>query len=156
MNRGRWTRRDWLIGAILVVSVIALAGVAIDIPGFPSSGSDPDSGEATVLHHTYSWVNAYSMNSSLDGIPLPVGSVVEAFDPEGTLVGRIEVNQEGCYGVMALYQDDPETPLDEGVSPGDRLAFSVNGFSADVLGPDEPVWTVTGDLLQLDLVVVTQ
>jgi hypothetical protein len=84
-----------------------------------------------------------------------VGSVVEVYDPQGTIVGRTLVRHEGWYGVMPLYQDDPRTPVDEGAEPGDPLLFFVDGFAAEVVGPDRPVWTANGDLLELDLVVVT-
>jgi len=56
---------------------------------------------------------------------------------------------------MPLYQDDPQTSVDEGADPDDVLVFLVNGFVAQAVGPDRPVWTANGDLLRLDLVVVS-
>ena len=113
------------------------------------------SAEVPTVQPTYGWVNAYSLHSTLDGAPLPVGAVVEAYDSQGTVVGRAVVNQEGRYGLMPLYQDDPQTSVDEGADPDDVLVFLVNGFVAQAVGPDRPVWTANGDLLRLDLVVVS-
>ena len=111
--------------------------------------------EVLPVRPTYSWVNVYSLHSTLDGSPLPVDSVVEAYDRQGTILGRTLVSHDGCYGVMPLYQDDPQTPVDEGAEPGDLLFFLVNGFTAEVVGPDRPVWTANGDLLELDLIVAS-
>jgi hypothetical protein len=97
----------------------------------------------------------FSQNTLLDGAPIPVGSVVDAFDPDGVLAGRFTVKQDGIYGLMAIYMDDPLTTVDEGASIGDALRFEINGHPAEVVGPDSPVWTGNGGLLQLDLVAVT-
>ena len=104
-----------------------------------------------VIVPTYSWVNAFSDSSTLDGEPLPVGSVVTAYDPDGTLIGRYEVKRPGEYGAMPLYMDDPATPLDEGASSGDQIRFNINGLSAVVLGPSEPIWVENGAALLLNI-----
>ncbi len=113
-----------------------------------STGSE--SGSVT-LSPTYSWVNAFSIESTLDGQPLPVGAVVAAYDPDGVLVGRSIVQSEGKYGLMALYMDDPSTPEDEGADPGDQIRFEINGTPAAVLGPHNPVWSSNGAVLMLNL-----
>jgi hypothetical protein len=107
------------------------------------------------LQPTLNWVNVYSQNTVLNGAPIPTGSVVTAFDPDGVLAGRFTVKQDGIYGLMAIYMDDPLTAVDEGATIGDSIRFEVNGQSAEVTGPDAPVWTGNGSLLELDLVAET-
>ncbi len=103
------------------------------------------------LNPTYSWVNAFSAESTLDGEPLPVDSVVTAYDPDGVLIGRAVVQRLGEYGAMPLYMDDPATEIDEGASSGDIVRFEINGLLAVVLGPSEPVWIANGAALVLNL-----
>ncbi len=100
------------------------------------------------------WLNVYSLASSINGVPVPVGAVVEAFDPDGTLIGSTIVKSSGRYGLMPLYGDNHNTAEDEGAVPGDKIVFTVNGVPAEVSGPDEPIWTVHGDLLEINLIVV--
>jgi len=104
-----------------------------------------------VLTPTYSWVTAFSLNSTLDGQPVPPGAVVTAYDPQGVLTGRAVVQRPGQYGIMPLYMDDPGTSVDEGARPGDVLQFRVNGAVAEVTGPSAPVWTYNGAILMIDL-----
>ncbi|MFQ5595775.1 MAG: hypothetical protein ACE5HA_16640 [Anaerolineae bacterium] len=89
--------------------------------------------------------------STLDGQPLPAGAVVRAYDPTGTLAGRVEVSLAGWY-LLAVYADDPATTgLDEGAVVGDPIAFTVDGHQAVPLGPDSPVWTQSGSRLHVEL-----
>ena len=101
---------------------------------------------------TYNWVNVYSLASWLGEEPVPVGAVIEALDPQGTIIGAATVQHPGRYGLMRLYMDDPTTAADEGALPGDKITFKINGAPATVNGPDSPVWTANGDLLSIDLV----
>jgi hypothetical protein len=89
--------------------------------------------------------------STLDGQPLPAGAVVRAYDPTGTLAGRVEVSLAG-WCLLAVYADDPATTdLDEGAVAGDPIAFTVDGHQAVPLGPDSPVWTQSGSRLHVEL-----
>ncbi len=106
-----------------------------------------------VLHPTPAWVNVFSPESTFEGEPLTVGDVITAYDQQGVLIGRTEVQVTGKYGLMALYMDDPTTTLDEGASPGETINFRVNDILAQVLGPHEPVWGANGDVLMLNLAV---
>jgi len=121
----------------------------------PSSGQVAGPPDGPALRPTLVWMNVFSQQSELDGGPLPVGATVEAFDPDGALAGRSIVVHEGMYGLMAVYMDDPTTAIDEGAEAGDLLRFEVNGQSAQVVGPDAPVWTDNGGLLQLNLVTLS-
>lgn len=105
------------------------------------------------LTPTYAWVNVYSLSTTVRGEPVQRGSVVLAYDPDGVLIGRTTVDRDGRFGVMALYMDDPATPVDEGALPGDAVSFQIDGEPAVVVSPDAPVWTANGAVLSLDLVV---
>jgi len=96
------------------------------------------------------WMNVYSPSSQLDGQPLPPGTVVEASDPQGVLCGRFVVVQEGKYGLMPLYADDPSSPRDEGALPLDVITFWLNGNRAATT-PAQVLWTTYGDVRQVDL-----
>ena len=99
---------------------------------------------------TNRWADVYSLNVEFNGQPAPVGSVIEAFDPDGVKIGRFVVQQAGRFGLMPLYGDDPATDVDEGARPGDRLTFTINGE------PARPtrgfaIWRGERTLIQLDL-----
>ncbi|MBI4219552.1 MAG: hypothetical protein HY682_05350 [Chloroflexi bacterium] len=102
---------------------------------------------------TYAWINAYSLSTTVEGEPVRPGSIILAFDPDGVLIGRSVVDDAGRYGVMALYMDDPATPIDEGALPGDAIRFQIDGIDAVATGPDEPIWTANGAVLNVDLKV---
>jgi hypothetical protein len=96
------------------------------------------------------WMNLYSPNSMSSGEPLPVGSVVRVYDPEGVLSGEFVVGRAGQYGLMPVYADDPTTPQDEGALPGDVLRFTVDGRPASTT-PGVVRWTAMGGLQRVDL-----
>ena len=116
-----------------------------------ATGRAAPESEPQTLIPTYGWVNAFSTDSVLNGVPIPAGSIVAAYDPDGVLIGRTTVTVPGEYGAMPLYMDDPSTRVDEGAAPGDLITFKINGLTTVVLGPNEPVWTENGGVLVLNL-----
>lgn len=60
------------------------------------------------------------------------------------------MNAAGWY-LVSVYADDPITEFDEGATPGDTIAFTVNGHPAVPSGPDAPVWTEMGDRVSVEL-----
>jgi len=101
---------------------------------------------------TNQWVNFYSANTTFLGQPVPVGAYIAAYDPDGVQCGEFTVTTEGEYGLMPCYGDDATTPdADEGAEVGDMISFTINGLPAVALGPDDPIWTSHGDLLEVDL-----
>jgi len=101
---------------------------------------------------TNEWINVFSANTTLDGAPIPVGSVINAYDPGGVLCGTFTVHTQGQFGFLLVYRDDTTTPsIDEGANPGDEITFFINGVYAICLGPDNPVWTSNGAIVQIDL-----
>jgi len=102
------------------------------------------------LHPTPWFVDFLGEESTLGGQPLPVGTVVRAYDPSGVLAGRAEVAVSGWY-LMPVYGDDPITELDEGAESGDTITFTINGQPAVPLGPDPPVWIGAGSRVNVEL-----
>ena len=94
--------------------------------------------DAQELMPTINWINVFSENSLMDGVPLPVGSTIDAFDPDGALAGRFTVTREAVYGLMAVYMDDPSTEADEGAVAGDILHFEIDGIYIQTLLTNAP------------------
>ncbi len=87
------------------------------------------------------WTDFYGATVTFNGQPAPVGSLVEAFDPQGVLCGKFMVDTVGKYGFMPVYGDDSRTTdVDEGAVQGDNISFTVNGRTATALGPDDVSW----------------
>ncbi len=94
----------------------------------------------------------HGSSSTFQARALAEGDVVEAWDPDGVLCGVWEVATSGCYGPLIAYGDDPATPgVDEGADEDDTLRFTINGFTAQCLGPDDPVWHTGGGPYQVEL-----
>jgi len=96
------------------------------------------------------WVNFYGMSSTLDGQPLPIGAVVEAWTGGGRC-GFFTVHTIGMYGLLPCYRSYEGSP---GANPGDVISFTINGRPATPMGPDQPVWTSHGDRKQVELQAV--
>jgi hypothetical protein len=109
------------------------------------------------------WVNFFSANTTFLDQPVPVGAMIAAFDPQGVQCGEFTVIEEGKYGLMACYRDDPATPEDEGPLPGEPIFFTINGLPATPVpknlnsNPVPPsttvTWTSFSDRWEVDLVV---
>jgi len=150
----------WFTAYCKPVSLLLIAAMlATMVPPNPTPVARASSLEAAGANHavvgmspTNEWVNFYSQNSTLNGQPLPACAVVRAYNPRGVQCGEFTVAHAGWYGLMPVYRDDPNTPTDEGMRPGEIVTFTINGAPATPMGPDAPVWTTNGDLKQVDLV----
>ena len=150
----------WFTAYCKPVSLLLIAAMlATIVPPNPSLMARASSLEAAGANQaavgmspTNEWVNFYSQNSALNGQSLPVGAVVRAYNPRGVQCGEFTVAHAGWYGLMPVYRDDPNTPSDEGMRPGEIVTFTINGAPATPMGQDAPVWTTNGDLKQVDLV----
>ena len=105
--------------------------------------------------HTNEWISFWSDSSYVLNLhPLPAGSVVRAYDPQGVLCGEFTVDSAGRYGLMPVYRDDATTPnIDEGADPGDTIRFTIDGKPAEASGPDVPVWQSNGDVRKVNLAI---
>jgi hypothetical protein len=106
---------------------------------------------------TPEWVNFFCDVNIYMGEPMPVGSVVDAYDPDGVHCGTFFVVESGQYGFMPVYADDPYNAGDQGAEPGDAIRFFVNGVEAVATG--NTIWTQHADSWEVCLEagrVVTQ
>jgi hypothetical protein len=94
-----------------------------------------------------SWVSG---EAEVEGFPVRAGDVVMARDRDGVLCGIFVVVQEGRYGPMPIYGDDPNTEEDEGLTEDEEIFFEINGDPVSPLGPDKPVWA-EGKSLMINL-----
>ncbi|UCD17550.1 MAG: T9SS type A sorting domain-containing protein, partial [Candidatus Zixiibacteriota bacterium] len=94
------------------------------------------------------WVVFACENNTYHGVPLPVGSVVDAYDPDGVHCGTAFVTVAGKY-TMNVYRDEITTIEDEGALPGQEIAIFINGDPARVMGDN--VWTENGDIIEVCL-----
>jgi hypothetical protein len=92
---------------------------------------------------TNEWVNFYCSENTFMGGPLPVGSVIDAYDPDGVHCGTFYVTEPGKYGFMPVYAEEPYNEGDQGAEPGDTITLFVNGVEAIATGNN--VWTQNGD-----------
>ncbi len=69
----------------------------------------------------------------INGVPAPVGTVIDAYDPDGVNCGRDTSRFVGIFGYMSVYGDDPNTPgIDEGCTAGQLVTFRVMGVPATI------------------------
>ncbi|HOD66368.1 MAG TPA: T9SS type A sorting domain-containing protein [candidate division Zixibacteria bacterium] len=70
----------------------------------------------------------------INGQPAPVGTVIDAFDPDGVNNGRDTTRFGGLFGYFAAYGDDvSNTPaLDEGARENDPITFRILGRPAAI------------------------
>ncbi len=78
---------------------------------------------------------------SFNGGPAPVGTVVDAYDPQGVHCGSFTVDSTGIFGFMPVYGDYSDTTgVDEGAETGDVITLTINGRNAVYLSGDS-TWT---------------
>lgn len=101
---------------------------------------------------TTQWIFFYSANSKLNGQPVPIGAVVKAYNSQEVLCGQVTVSTPGSYGLMScyLYDNDPTTPPNAGVRPGETVRFTIND-QAVVPSFQVPATVSHGDRYQVDL-----
>ncbi|MDF1545800.1 MAG: T9SS type A sorting domain-containing protein, partial [bacterium] len=88
------------------------------------------------------------------GGPVPVGSIIDAYDEDGVRCGTQVVTTAGKYLAMPVYRDDPFTQEDEGADPGDVIRFYINNIEAIPYG--DHIWTQDRDQFLVCLEVSDQ
>ncbi|OQY27645.1 MAG: hypothetical protein B6244_09985 [Candidatus Cloacimonetes bacterium 4572_55] len=133
----------------------------IAICAAPASGDDCDSDPGTLIPTNES-IQITSQNVTYsDGTLAPAGSVIRAYDPDGTFCGADTLSSEGGFFFLFVYKDDNYTPdEDEGALPGDTLSFTINGWPADDWEPGtggipgfvlHGIWDANGSIHDIDL-----
>jgi parallel beta-helix repeat protein len=106
----------------------------------------PDSGNGGPMP-TNAWIILYCQHAMLDSMVLPMGSVLNAYDPQGVLCGQITVQDSGKFGPLLVYADDPYTTIDEGAVKGDLITFKLNG--QPIVPSASVIWTENGAMSQV-------
>jgi len=96
---------------------------------------------------TDEWINLYCGNPLLDGVPMTPGVVLQTFDPQRTLCGADTIKEDGSFGFLKVYRDDPDTDWDEGAEPGDPITFTVEGVR--VTTDPSIVWDGNGTVFEV-------
>lgn len=73
-------------------------------------------------------------NISCNGKEAMVGNQVRFFTQSGILCGQASVTNEGYYGMIMVYGDDPDTPQIEGARPGEKLTLHASDPALPKLG----------------------
>jgi hypothetical protein len=103
---------------------------------------------------TNEWVS-FKGTVTFNGQPAPIGSVIDAYDPDSVHCGTWTVgvtdttDPAGIYGFMPVYANDQYEPGDQGAEAGDTISFKVNGRDAAASG--NVVWWHSGDVYTVDL-----
>jgi len=98
------------------------------------------------------WVDFYGSATTYNGNAVPVGSIVDAYDPDGVHCGTDTVTVAGKYGFMPVYGDDSHTDgIDEGAQLSDLITFKLNGRQAVTHGPDAAIWDGQGSRHEVNL-----
>jgi hypothetical protein len=98
------------------------------------------------------WTSFIGDNCTINGVPIPIGTEITAFDPQGVLCGRFITTALGQYGSLDVYGDDAYSPsVDEGCVMGDHIVFKINGVVAIKLGPDDDLWRSKGPFKKMNL-----
>ncbi len=69
---------------------------------------------------------------TVNGMPAPIGTVVEARSPRDDVVGCFVVTEVGVYGAMPIYGEDTSiTPPIPGMRTGEPVTFHIDGNVAE-------------------------
>jgi len=109
-------------------------------------GESHTSNTASRVALSNTWVNVYGFNVRLNGETLPVGSVIEAYDASGALVGENVVRDGGRFGFMPVYGAETLTGDAVGKSVGSAITLMVNGEVAE----QTVTWTGNGDRIRIN------
>lgn len=103
------------------------------------------------------WTTYGGTACTLNGNPMPIGSVVQAFDQSGVLCGQTFSETAGVYKATSVYGDDVFSPgVDEGCVMSEVIVFKVNGIVANKLGPASDQWSGYSAILLMNLASTQQ
>jgi hypothetical protein len=97
------------------------------------------------VNSTPEWIDVYSAELTLDGVPVPTGAEISFYDNDGTLCGRNRIEADGRLPFTAIYRDHPTTELDEGAEPGEALSITID----DQPLKEQVVWLARGERVAL-------
>ena len=116
----------------VVLTLICLAAVFAPARGPAAAGLMPGgtAADCPPVPSTITFSYAYG-TVQIDGSPAPEGTVVEASNSDGDVVGCIKVSTAGHYGAMLIYGEDTSvSPSIPGMKDGEPVTFHVGGSLA--------------------------
>lgn len=128
---------------VLIMMLVVVAGIAAT-----SSGQ---------VIPTNVWTDFGGTSCTVNGSPMPTGSLIQAFDQSGVLCGQRITEAPGVYKATSVYGDDQFTAsVDEGCVANEVIVFKINGKVANKLGPASDQWVGTGPIQLMNLSIVQQ
>ncbi len=116
VNSGKLLRRSMWVTILLLLNIAIVAMVA------PRSYvASPCDSVRTTPYFTH-----YYGSLTLGSIAAPVGTVVQARDPRGDIVGCFVVQTAGYYGLMRVYGEDSDGGI-PGMRDDETVTFLVSG-----------------------------
>jgi PKD repeat protein len=103
--------------------------------------------DAQVVIPTTEWIDIYCQEPTLNDEPLMPDDIISAYDPDGTLCGMGYVKEDGSFGFIPIYRDDPYTEMDEGAEPGDPITLLIN--FAQVYANPPVIWSENGQRIEV-------
>ena len=159
----RWSKRVlWLGLMILARLIVASQGVWGARPGrtvgevAPPLAVDRPAGAHGVCPSVQNtpFLTVVYGSVTVDGLPAPVGAVVEARSPRGDTVGCIVLANVGILPLMQIYGEDiTANPPIPGMKDGELVSFYVDGLLAHA--SPSLVWRDDKDYHRVDLSVTT-
>ncbi|MBD3333778.1 T9SS type A sorting domain-containing protein [candidate division GN15 bacterium] len=83
--------------------------------------------DAPGVTKTTRWVDLYSEGLQLDNETVEAGAVVTAHTTDGQKVGHFVMDDNGQFGFMPVYADEPSTVETDGVRAGGEFYLAING-----------------------------
>lgn len=99
------------------------------------------------------WADFYGSATTYNGESVPVGSVIDAYDPDAVHCGSDTVVVAGHYGFMPVYGNDS---YGDGPEIGEAITFYINGRLAVPEGPDGIIWQGMGTRSEVNLSALAQ
>lgn len=94
---------------------------------------------------TRNWITVWGNGINLGNEPIPVGTIVKAFDSQGNVAGHSVIKEEGKLHGMSIYRDDPTTDKDEGADLNEYLTLTFG----DVEIQDALQWKAHGEMIDV-------
>ncbi|MEA3296739.1 MAG: T9SS type A sorting domain-containing protein [candidate division Zixibacteria bacterium] len=95
---------------------------------------------------TNQWMYLYAYDLTLDGSSVRSGATVSAYSTDGKQIGSFTLEQDGLFGFMPVYADDPMTVASEGLKTGESFYLRVDGVETN----EEFFWTGHASKLEID------
>lgn len=77
---------------------------------------------------TREWISIWGQNITMEGDPVPAGTIVQAVDSDGVICGQSVITKAGQLQMMSIYRDDPQTEEDEGARPNEAITLKLDNY----------------------------